>query len=598
MCGIAGYINFNKSVSNSAEVADKLLAGIKHRGLDDNGVYIDNNVILQHTRLSIIDLKTGHQPMFDASEKYIIVFNGEIFNYEEIRKELISKGYKFNTNSDTEVLLNSYIEWGWACQNKFNGFWAFCIYDIVKKTVFVSRDRYGIKPLFYKQTTDEFIFSSEIQTILDISSSAINSNELWDEILFGSKNGGATSYNGINELEPGTYIILNLKDNSFSINRYYDILNNFLEPKKDLHLDEIEHLLKDSIKLRLRADVPLGTLNSGGLDSSYISAVVKKDFNIPLNTFSVAPDLTKDGKLKNGDESYFAEFLAKHIQSNHTTIRYSDNQYFDLLEFVNNADGSFMSHPNTVALYFMLKYIKEKTGIKVLLGGDGADEIFRGYSNNMYAAFLAPTSKIPLLSNVASNVFRKKFKNSIVDIIHDKYSLIQCLAIAHGNQRINGNKITQLLGISGEMSKDRVKLLEKSKSLSEYDQVIYYEQSCYLSGHLKRVDRMSMRAGIEIRLPFLDYRLVENLNKLHFRDKFSFGESNKKKLLKKIGKKYLPDEILFRAKKGFSSPIDHYRSQTESYIHEKYKLNVLELKSLNDQELFILMNVLNKYQLK
>lgn len=596
MCGIAGYIQYNNN-KISLDQADKLLAGINHRGPDENGRYIDGNVALLHSRLSIIDLQTGKQPMHDVSQDYTIVFNGEIFNYIELRNSLKLAGYTFKTTSDTEVLLNAFIEWGEKCLPKLNGFWSFCIYNKKTKTFFMSRDRYGIKPLYYKTSQHELLFASEIRAILSVSPSGINKNELWDEITFGSKNGGATSYVDIYELEPGTYLTGSSERNWMHKERYYDLLETFPEKKQTLKIEEIEELLIDSIRLRLRSDVPLGTLNSGGLDSSYISSVVKKKFQLPIETFSVAPELGKSGEVKDGDESYYAELLSRHIGSKHSTIRYTDEEYFNFLNLTNDYDDSFMIHPNTVALFIMLKKIKQNTKIKVLLGGDGADEIFRGYSNNTYADFLIKTKKIPFIASLAKKYFYKKFKGTVVESLDNRFSSINKLAIAHNNQRINGSNITNILGIKGEMSNDRLELIERSRHLNELDQLIYYEQNCYLAGHLKRVDRMSMRVGIEVRLPFLDYRLVNSLNSLSFSDKFRQGERNKKRILKKLGENYLPEEINHRIKKGFSAPIDHYRNILINHLTSKHKIAFSELGPLKNIELFILNNVINKYSL-
>ena len=330
MCGIAGYINLNSKHIIDKELINSLKDTIKHRGPDADEVYLFENIALAHTRLSIIDLETGSQPMYSYNKQCVLVFNGEIYNHIELRSELETCGHKFLTSSDTEVILNSYLEWGVNCFNRFNGEWAFALWDTKKKTLLLSRDRYGIKPLYYKLNKDESLtFSSEIKSFKVVGDFEIDKKILWDLLVFGPKPGGKTHIKGINELHPGNYIIIS-KD-KIKIDEYYKLENSLEKSDRIADIELIQEILKDSIKKRLMADVKVGTINSGGLDSSLVSKIANDYLDKDLFTFSVAPKM--NGKeVLSGDESNFARILSDQIKSKHSTIRYSLNSFISQIK--------------------------------------------------------------------------------------------------------------------------------------------------------------------------------------------------------------------------------------------------------------------------
>jgi len=286
MCGICGVVNFDRSPVNPADLR-AMMSSMKHRGPDDEGIHVDNNVGFGHVRLSILDLsEAGHQPMFFGDNQYCITYNGEIFNYLELRSELSSK-YEFKTNTDTEVVLASYIEWGEKCLDKFNGMWAFAIHDRRNNQIYLSRDRYGIKPLYYYKSKNSLIFASEIRALVKVlkENLTVNERSVYEYLIYNrTDQTESTFYHGISKLKHGHSVTI--KDNEFKIIKWYDLKdkNKFQWNSPE----EFRNTLSSAVGLRLRSDVPVGTCLSGGLDSSTITSILLKDYDKgDLNTFSL-----------------------------------------------------------------------------------------------------------------------------------------------------------------------------------------------------------------------------------------------------------------------------------------------------------------------
>ena len=328
MCGISGIINFNQKSVKEEELI-LMMQKMKHRGPDDDGVFLENNVGFAFVRLSILDLTSaGHQPMFSQDNRYVIVFNGEVFNYIEIREELKFK-YQFVTGTDTEVVLAAYQEWGESCLDKFNGMFAFVIYDTMTKKIFGARDRYGIKPLYYYQDKNKFIFASEIKSILPLLTEVkANDKIIYDYLIFNrTDHTEETFFCDIKKLQHGFYFIIDERNISFK--KWYDIFDKvkktkFISPK------EYRELFNDSLKLRLRADVPVGVSLSGGIDSSTIVSSLVKDFDlVDLNTFSVV-----FGKNESTDESEFIDEFRTIVKNMYFTSPDSDTFFNDFEKFI------------------------------------------------------------------------------------------------------------------------------------------------------------------------------------------------------------------------------------------------------------------------
>ncbi|MAC40452.1 MAG: asparagine synthase (glutamine-hydrolyzing) [Pelagibacterales bacterium] len=584
MCGIAGIYNRHKNIIDK-DLLINMTESITHRGPDEDGYFFYNNIGISHKRLSIIDLENGVQPMVSENDNFIISFNGEIYNYLELKEKLVSHGYSFKSNSDTEVLLIAYQCWGNKVFDMLNGEWAIAIFDKAKNQLLLSRDRYGIKPLYYSLVNENFYFSSELKSFNENFDVELDKQELWDFFVFGPKDGGNTIFKNINELRPGKLLTLNCND--FTIKSYYSLLESFNINNSKLDLDNIENLLLDSINKRLMSDVPLATINSGGIDSSLISSIAINNIDSDLYTFSVAPNKTGEKTLK-GDESYFAEHLAKKIKSKHFTIRYSKKNFVDEIESCMIYNDDILFHSNSIPLSYMYEKIKKDYNITVVLGGEGADEVFRGYSINRIANLYSIFDK-PILKYIAIKILKIKYPrlNLVSKYFKDSSFYLQ-LAIEQ-NMHMSPKLANKLLGINGLPSKDRIALITRASKLSKRNQLVYYEQKCYLSGLLQRADRMSMRWGIEARVPFLDHRIVNYMNSINNKKKSGVKEKKLKKILKHISKKYIDSLIINRPKYGFTSPLDEYKKD----IFDKYSKHNKDTQSLNDltsQEILLIYN--------
>lgn len=549
MCGIAGIYYKTEPEANPGKAVLNLLRPINYRGPDNTGIISLNKICLGHLRLSIIDLSAdANQPLRSFSkEGLFIVFNGEIYNYIELKKKLLHK-YDFRTNSDTEVILNAWLEWGENCVKEFNGMWAFAIYDTSRNRLFCSRDRFGIKPFYYYHDKNRFVFASEIKCFrgLDNFPFSENISAIADNLIYGPLSYGQTQIDNIYELESGTNLVL--ENNSFSLEKYFSLENTFDNQSRKYDLTHIEYLITDSIMLRLRSDVPVATLNSGGLDSSLISAIAKKNKQ-DLRTFSVAPEKL-NGKEQTGDESGFAQLLADYIDSEIYTLRYSETEFKDLLKFIIYLNDGELYHSNSVPLYLLFKEIK-KQGITVVLSGEGADEVFRGYSSN-YRYLVSKF--VPRI--IFSELLKKRIKGKVYFLNHfDNYrssvSMINSLYV-------DKNKVLKHFNIDYEILPERKELFYIMNNMSPESANIYFEQKMYLSGLLRRLDRMSMANSIESRVPFLDYRIVEYMNKIPLNKKMGLTQNSVKILLKKIAEEYIPGSIINRVKKGFSTPVHQY----------------------------------------
>uniref|UniRef100_A0A4W5LD91 Asparagine synthetase [glutamine-hydrolyzing] n=1 Tax=Hucho hucho TaxID=62062 RepID=A0A4W5LD91_9TELE len=367
MCGISGIINKNGTKVDKEEIQgiNDLIA---HRGPDDEGFYFEQNFAFGHRRLSILDLSSdGHQPMHYL-HKYVISYNGEVYNYIEIKEELINSGYIFHSHTDTEVILASYDKWGEECVNRFNGMWAFAIYDKEKEIIFCSRDRFGVKPFYYTQVRDKFVFGSEIKQLL----------EFYEDRY--------TFFENILKLEQSHNLIYNLKTNSFKIKRYFDIefdkeLNNLNEIES---IEYIKNNLENAIELRLRSDVKVGTCLSGGLDSSSIAAIAAKKYFKKTNERFIA--IHAKSIEEKTDESKYAREVAEYCNLDMIEIEPNLEDIKENIEEVVYTQEEPFGSPSIIMQYFVMKKAKE-IGCTVLLDGQGGDETLLGYER-YYPAYL------------------------------------------------------------------------------------------------------------------------------------------------------------------------------------------------------------------
>ena len=539
MCGING---FNWDDRNLIKEMNKTII---YRGPDDEGIFLDKRISLGHRRLSILDLsKKGKQPM--KFNNLMITFNGEIYNFQEIRNELEEKGHRFKSNTDTEIILHSYDEWGKDCISKFNGMWAFCIYDSKNEELFLSRDRFGVKPLYYYFDGKRFIFSSELKAIIkhpikkEINKKALNyyfyQKYIGDDL---------TIYKDCFKLKAGHYCIFDLKMKKLSIIKYYfldnEIAKNTKIPIKE-RLEIIEEILIDSVNKRLISDVPVGSFLSGGLDSSLISAIISKRHK-NFKTFSIG------FKEESFDEVPYSERISNYIKTTHN-YKYMNIDDNTIKYVLSNLDEPF-GDSSLLPSFLLSKITREN--VTVALSGDGGDEVFGGYDSykGYYIAKYIPNFAINFLRIIANNLpndnkklslsfkIKRFVRNYNSDVIKRHLDWMATFDDESRNKLLNKNFTGNL--ISTGNTQDLLGI--QSNDINNY----------MCEDILKKVDLSSMLNSLEVRNPFLDYRLVPLVLSLPEKYKIQFFET--KWLLKKIGIKYLPKEIVYRQKRGFSVPI-------------------------------------------
>jgi len=544
MCGISGIIHFNKKPVQEEEVR-LMMQKMKHRGPDDEGVFIENNVGLGFVRLSILDLSmAGHQPMFSHDEKYVIVFNGEVFNYIEIRDKLKHK-YNFRTGTDTEVILAAYQEWGEQCLERFNGMFAMAIYDRESGEVFMARDRYGIKPLYYYQDNEKLIFASEIKSILPLlRDKQANDSIIFDYLLFNRTDHTTdTFFRDIQKLDHGT--ILKVKNGKYNFKKWYSVRER-IHREKYLSTEEYKELFNDAIRLRLRADVPVGVSLSGGIDSSAIVAILIKEFGLDeLNTFSAVY-----GEDEPSDESKYIRHLLSQVRNMHFTTPDASVFFYDIEDFI-AAHNEPVPSSSPYVQFKVMELAKEH--VTVLLDGQGADEQLAGY-HYFFGSYYVELLRNVRIMKLFSELFRyMQQHNSMNALRYFGYYLLP----AHMQNRISSIRYPSI--DTGFFRKHKGQsalneMLYNPKSLNE-SLIQHFE---YKLEHLLHwEDLNSMHFSIESRVPFLDYRLVEATLATPPAKKIHGGQT--KRILREAVKGIVPDPILNRKdKKGFSNPGDKW----------------------------------------
>lgn len=562
MCGIAGAL-FSDSKGQLRQIIDKMRDTFVYRGPDDRGTWINAgcNVGLGHRRLSILDTSpNGHQPMHDVEAMLTIVFNGEVYNYIEIRDELKGHGYSFKTGTDTEVILKAYAKWGKTCVGKFNGMFAFAIWDDKKKELFLVRDRLGIKPLYYYQSDGQFYFASEVKAILSVLPSLPQlREELIDSYMsFGYIPGSETLQTGINRQLPGHYMVL--ANGVSRQEQYWDLHFNTEHDKGEAYyIETFSSLLNDAIDLRLRSDVPLGIFLSGGLDSSTVVGMLAPRVTERLKTFSVAYDFGKQF-----DETSYARLIAKKFNTDHAELFVSPAQFMDFIpQFVKLMDEP-VTEAAALSLYFVSMLAKEK--VTVVLSGEGADEILAGYDLYRYMTVLEKYHRLvgnngtALLASIAEkflpvgNKISKYFRLGAIPL-ERRYKGISTYEEIY-KKRLYTADFRESCRKQKETNADVFldSLFQATRGRSCLDRMLYFDTKSWLVDDLLiKADRMSMAASLELRVPFLDYRLVEFAATIPPRYKVNRKEG--KVLLKKLMKGVLPPEIIHRKKMGFPTPL-------------------------------------------
>jgi len=577
MCGIYGQITSSELNVERAEASTDILA---HRGPDERGTMLRGSVFLGMRRLSIIDLSSGQQPVWNEDQSCCIVYNGELYNFLELRPELESRGHVFRTRSDTEVVLHAYEEWGTDCLQRFNGMFAFAIWDQGAGRLFVARDRIGEKPLYYYQGNQRLIIGSEIKAILadPIVPRRINPRGLVNFLTFGHAVAPETIYEGIYKLLPGHYLIA--ADAQVRVNRYWEIGD---EPRLPVGpvLSEAEYaanlrsLLDDSVRRRMVADVPLGAFLSGGVDSSAIVALMKRHASGPVKTFSLGFSI--GGRYYN--ELSDANLVAKHLGTEHHELH---AEHFDLLQtwrtLVYSYDEPF-ADPAAFPLYLLSRFAREH--VKVVLSGDGGDELFGGYRRygvDRFAPFYnwlpVPLKDgfIPGLAEKLPRLRRTKRVFRTLGLVDPARRYASWLSV------FTPEMLSDLLGadlrttIAGH---DPAKpycnyyhALNGGTAADHLNRLMYVDlKTLLVDGYLEKVDKATMACGLEARVPLLDHRLVELAFQIPGRFKIS-GRSLKR-ILKRAVSDLLPGSVLRKPKHGFAVPLDPwFRGELKDFSFE------------------------------
>jgi len=559
-----------------------MLEMIKHRGPDGFAIYCDQQVGLGSARLSIIDLDTGNQPIGNEDESLWIVFNGEIFNYLELRAELEKRGHRFRTKSDTETILHMYEEFGPDCLNQLNGQFAIAIWDNLNRSLFLARDRLGVRPVFYTQTANQLIFGSEIKSILAHPGmqAKIDLQALQQVFTFWSVQSPASIFEGIGELPPGHYLLAT--DNRVSIQPYWRL--DFGAPaslrSESEYLDELESLLIDAVRIRLRADVPVGAYLSGGLDSSVITALIRKYSQSELETFSIT---FSDPAF---DESQYQLEVSQYLGTRHNVVHCS---YEDL----GNIFPQVIWHTETPLLrtapapMFLLSRLVRSKNFKVVLTGEGADEFLAGYDifkEMRLRRFWArqPASELrPLLlrriyrdiaklSDGQLGYLKAFFRKGLAETGSPYYSRL----IRWSNTARNTRFLRQT---DRALEHPANRLPSDFGNWSHLAQAQYLEITTFLSPYLlaSQGDRMAMGNSVEGRYPFLDYRMVAFQNSLP--DHLKLHGLKEKWLLKQLGARLLPETTWQRLKKPYRAPIKEcFFTNPPDYLRELLSPQLLE----------------------
>jgi asparagine synthase (glutamine-hydrolysing) len=595
MCGITGIFAFNLVGKFNKIHVTAATMSLEKRGPDHQDIYIDEWVGLGHRRLSIIDTSAvAHQPMWDETKRYCIVFNGEIFNYHELKKDLEREGIVFTSQSDTEVLLKLYILKKEKCLENLNGFFAFCVYDKLEQSFFVARDRYGVKPLLYLFDEDKFIFSSEMKTMLQYGiEKNIDYTSLYTYLQLNYIPAPDTIFHHVKKLLPGHYIIV--KNQKLSVSKWYNIpyASEQAENNKISYENaksKFSDLLEASVQRRLVADVPLGAFLSGGIDSSVITGLASRHKS-DLHTFSIG---FKDEKFF--DETHYAKLVAKHFNTKHTVFSLTnDDLYTHVHNILNYIDEPF-ADSSAINVYILSKETRKHA--TVALSGDGADEMLAGY--NKHAAFYKLINKGIKEQSIESllplwKIFPQSRNNPLSNITR------QLVRFGEGARLSPGERYWRWAGYADESGAEKLftettrqkieqqvyqnrksELLQFMQPEHRMNDILMTDMNVVLQNDmLTKVDLMSMANGLEVRTPFLDYELVNFTFSLP--SNFKINNKLRKRILQDAFKDLLPQELYNRPKKGFEVPLlKWFRREMKSLIID----DLLSQKFIEEQAIF------------
>lgn len=570
MCGIAGILNNRPFNTDPVELMTGMIDSIGHRGPDESGIYLDNSIVLGHVRLSIIDLASGQQPMVSDDGDFVIVLNGEIFNYPELRDDLMKRGYRFRTSSDTEVLLNMYREFGKECLSRLNGQFAFAIWETKKEELFLARDRVGIRPLFYTSLNGSFSFASEMKALFQIPgiSARPDYRSLRQIFAFWSTIAPSTPFEGIMELPPGSYMKVT-RNGITNPEKWWTLQfpesKNYFKGSLQDATEEFERLFLDATRLRLRADVPVAAYLSGGLDSSATTWYIQKTGQKALQTFSIG------FSDKEFDESGFQKQVSSFLKTNHTAFNCDSSDIFDIFPNVVWHSETPLLRTSPAPMYLLAEKVR-KQNIKVVITGEGADEMLGGYDifkEMIIRRFWArqPGSKIrpmllgklypyiPQIANMNALMLKFAFGYKLTDTDNPFYSHL----LRWNNSSLAGKylseSVTSATSDYNPVDDLPARLPADFALWDDLPKAQWLEINYFMSSYLlsSQGDRMAMANAIEGRYPFLDYRVIEFCASLP--PKLKINGLTEKYILKNLMQSKLPDEVVARQKQAYRAPI-------------------------------------------
>lgn len=560
MCGISGVFWHNAPPEHRRHSISTMNAALAHRGPDDAGLWQGARVDLAHRRLSVIDTsRASHQPMCSADGNFVLVFNGEIYNYRELRTELQALGRSFRTEGDTEVLLEGFTAWGCDIFRRCNGMFAAAIYDQALETLVLARDRLGIKPLFYAPAENHLAFASELAPLVQsgLADTTVNPRALDAYFQFLYTPGPDTFYQGISKLEPGT--MLTVRRGEVHHETYWR-LEYAIDPAwtLDSAAEQLDTLLADAVRLRERSDVPLGAFLSGGLDSSSVVAMASRNRTQPLKTFSIGFDDTE------ADELAYARAVANHYQTDHREALLRP----DLASLLPGLAGHF-GEPfadSSILPMWLVSQLARKD-VTVALSGDGGDELFAGYTWTHMNTRVARYRAVPaflrhgvgavlagLPQGPRINRYRRFHQDSFLDPMASFERRLSCFDATTRSKLLRPEVLDQR---DDQENPYYDQVCREAASFAPDDQMLYLDSRMYLPDDiLTKVDRMSMAHGLEARVPLLDHRIVEFAATVPFPLKYQRGQS--KRVLKHLMRNKLPPETLRQRKRGFSLPLHRW----------------------------------------
>ncbi len=595
MCGIAGWINLgNKPSPNTSEaVLHAMCERMKHRGPDSEGLWLENEVALGMRRLSIIDLHTGEQPVYSEDKSIVVVMNGELYNFREVREDLEKRGHRFETQTDTEILPHLYEEYGDAMLEHINGMFAFALWDKRKKKLLIARDRFGEKPLYYGVFDNKLIFASELKVLLanPAVKAELNLDALRSYLSFDYVPAPASIYKNIYKL-PAAHLLI-AENGEIKTRRYWNVSfeRSGNPPTIEKAADELRELLADAVRMRLVSDVPLGILLSGGVDSSTVAALAAQFSGGRVKTFSIG--FEEDSF----DESKFARQVATHLNTEHYEEKLSVEKAADLISEIGLWLDEPLSDGSLIPTLLLSRFVKRH--VTVALGGDGGDEIFAGYPMYYAHKVAAVYGKIPAIlrngliepivrnlpvsdKNLSFDYKAKRFiRASKYDLVTRHHSFFGSFSIDEQRNLLSGEVLENT---SDDIYKGAKELLKITDAPTDIERMQFLDLNYYMAEDiLTKVDRASMAVSLEVRAPFLDPRVAEFAAKLPL--EYKLKGSQGKYILKKAVENLLPKNILHRPKKGFGIPIAEWlKGRLNPLMHDLLAPEKLENQGLFNPE--------------